>query len=65
MDDQHGRIQLNLAYHQLPPCPCVVHTIVEITVIIIIIIIIIITLQVVIFQWLMSFLGDILGWLGI
>ena len=61
MDDQHGRIQLNLAYHQLPPCPCVVHTIVEITVIIIIIII----LQVMIFQWLMSFLGDILGWLGI
>jgi len=37
MYNQHGRIELHSACHQLPPCPCVVHTTIEIIVVIIII----------------------------
>lgn len=55
MDDQHRRTKLNLSYHQLPPCPFVVHTTVKI------IVIIIIVLHVATFQWLMSFPCGILG----
>ena len=29
MDDYHGWMELNLIHHQLPPCPFVVHAIVE------------------------------------
>ena len=38
MDDQHRWTKINLSYHQLPLCPCVVHTTVKITVVIIIIV---------------------------
>ena len=55
MDDHHGQLELDLAHHQLPPCPCVVHTTIEI------IIIIIIVLHVTIFYLLMSFSHGILG----
>ena len=48
MDDTHGWIGLYSTHHQLPPCPCVIHIIVEIMVATIII------LHVVIFQWLMD-----------
>ena len=51
MDDHHGQLDLDLAHHQLPPCPCVVHTTIEI----IIIIIIIIVLHMEIFHSLMIF----------
>ena len=54
MDDHHGQLELDLAHHQLPPCPCVVHTTIEI-------IIIIIVLHVTIFYLLMSFSHGILG----
>ena len=55
MDDYHGRIELNLDHHQLPHCPCIIHTTIEV------IIAIIIILQVAIFHWLMSFPRGIFG----
>ena len=29
MDDHYGRMELSLIHHQLPPCPYVVHAIVD------------------------------------
>ena len=58
MDDYHGRMKLNLIYHQLPPCPYVVHVTIENFVVIIYILIMVVS------HWLMNFPGASRGGLG-